>query len=71
MRGEVAGVTGSEAWLKLGLKNLHDPVAHRVPGKVGNGMKTKFAHEIGAMRLRGLDAQMQRHRDFLAGLPLR
>src|ERR1700722_2901137 len=57
--------------LKSELKNLHDSVSHRVAGEVGNRMEAEFAHEIGAMRFRGLDAEMQRHSDFLAGLSFR
>src|ERR1700692_81718 len=53
------------------LEDLDDPVPHGVAGEVGNGMEAEFTHEIGAMGLRGLDAEMQRHSYFFAGLSFR
>ena len=53
----------------LNSENLDDPITHGVASEVGNGMETEFAHEVGAMGFRGLDAEMKSDSDLLACLP--
>lgn len=47
---------------------MHDPVADGVTGQVGNGMQAEFAHQISAVRFCGLNAEMERYSNLLAGL---
>jgi hypothetical protein len=38
--------------------DVDDAIAHGVEGEIDNGMQIQLAHEIGAMRLRRLHAQI-------------
>jgi hypothetical protein len=51
-------------------KDVYDTVPHRVAGQICNGVQAEFAHQVGAMRLCCFDAEIQRDRNFFAGLTL-
>lgn len=52
-------------------EHLNDPVADRVAGQVGHGMQIQLSHEVGAVSFGCLDAEIECHRDLLAGFSFR
>src|ERR1700690_2972095 len=53
------------------LRHVNDVVAHGIEHQTAHGVQLKFPHDVGAMSLRGLDAQAQRHRHFLGAASFR
>ena len=54
-----------------GRLGLHDLVADSVANDVGRGVEVKLAHQVGAVRLGGLDADPEQVGNFFGGLALR
>jgi hypothetical protein len=54
--------------MRLGFDDL---VSHRVAYQLTDGVQLQLAHDVGAMCFRGLHADSQRHRHFLAALAFR
>jgi len=50
------------------LIDLHDSVANGVKRKVCDRMQVQFAHQVGSVSFRGLDAETKGNSDFLRGL---
>jgi hypothetical protein len=53
------------------LIDTYDLIANGVQDDLAHRMQMKFPHEVTAMRLRGLHAAAQHHRDFFRGLAFR
>ncbi len=53
-----------------GVSRLNDLVAYRIAHQLTHAVHVQLAHDIGAMRLDCLNAEVQRRSDFLAALAL-
>ena len=67
--GEVDG-PGDAVELSAGELRVQVPVTLRVPDQFSDGSQTQLGHDSRAMRLGGFNADVERRRDFLIGLPL-
>src|SRR2546423_12885118 len=55
----------------VGALSLNDLVSNRVTHQFAHRVQLELPHDVGSMRFRGLHADSESHRDFLATLALR
>jgi hypothetical protein len=62
--------TGDRAYNPCCLIDLDDIIPYSIDGQSGDRMQVKLTHEVGSVRFRRFDTEVESHSDFFGGFSL-